>query len=126
MQGDRVCATAGSTAKNWLHWQSMRETPTCRLNELAVWLLPLLCASGRWNCLRGWSEFDLDKAARVLRPLVRRRTGNRHPSCATGDRVAPGAEGLCLRPRTCSCARLIHMKAGLPRKNRLSTSALTR
>lgn len=101
--------------------QSMRETPNFgRLNELAVWLLLALCVRKMELLSAKWSEFDLDKGVWVLRPS-RTKT-----SLAIDIPLpAPVIEWL-LELRVFASGhthlfparRLIHMKAGVPRKNR--------
>jgi integrase len=101
--------------------QSMRETPTFgRLNELAVWLLLALCVRKMELLSAKWSEFDLDKAVWVLRPS-RTKT-----NLAIDIPLAPPVIEWLQELKVFACGhahlfparRLIHMKAGLPRKNR--------
>ncbi len=101
--------------------QAMRDTPTFgRLNELAVWLLLALCVRKMELLSAKWSEFDLDKGVWVLRPS-RTKT-----SLAIDIPLAPPVIEWLVElkvfasghPRLFPARRLIHMKAGVPRKNR--------
>lgn len=101
--------------------QAMRETPNFgRLNELAVWLLLALCVRKMELLSAQWSEFDLDKGVWLLRP-------SRTKTNAAIDipLALPVIEWLkelkvfaCGHSYLFPARRLIHMKAGLPRKNR--------
>jgi integrase len=101
--------------------QAMRDTPTFgRLNELAVWLLLALCVRKMELLSAKWSEFDLDKGVWVLRPS-RTKT-----SLAIDIPLAPPVIEWLVElkvfasghPHLFPARRLIHMKAGVPRKNR--------
>ena len=124
-------ADAGGTESSRDRWlnreelaalaQAMRETPNFgRLNELAVWLLLALCVRKMELLSAQWSEFDLDKGVWLLRP-------SRTKTNAAIDipLALPVIEWLkelkvfaCGHSHLFPARRLIHMKAGLPRKNR--------
>ena len=101
--------------------QAMRETPNFgRLNELAVWLLLAICVRKMELLSALWSEFDLDKGVWLLRP-------SRTKTNAAIDipLALPVIEWLkelkvfaCGHSYLFPARRLVHMKAGLPRKNR--------
>jgi integrase len=101
--------------------QAMRETPNFgRLNELAVWLFLALCVRKMELLSAQWSEFDLDKGVWLLRP-------SRTKTNAAIDipLALPVIEWLkelkvfaCGHSHLFPARRLIHMNAGLPRKNR--------
>ncbi|MBK9442162.1 MAG: tyrosine-type recombinase/integrase [Comamonadaceae bacterium] len=122
---------AGGTEKSRSRWlnreelaalaAAMRETPNFgRLNELATWLLLALCVRKMELLSAKWSEFDLDRGVWLLRPS-RTKTG-----VAIDIPLAPPVvEWLkelkvfsCNHPHLFPARRLIHMKAGVPRKNR--------
>lgn len=101
--------------------QSMRETATFgRLNELAVWLLLALCVRKMELLSAKWSEFDLEKGVWVLRPSRTKM------NLAIDIPLAPPVIEWLQELKVFACGhvhlfparRLIHMKAGVPRKNR--------
>jgi len=122
---------AGGTEKSRSRWlnreelaalaKAMRETPNFgRLNELATWLLLALCVRKMELLSAKWSEFDLDRGVWLLRPS-RTKT-----SAAIDIPLAPPVVEWLKELKVFSCGhhhlfparRLIHMKAGVPRKNR--------
>lgn len=124
-------ADAGGTEKSRDRWlnreelatlaQSMRETATFgRLNELAVWLLLALCVRKMELLSAKWSEFDLDKGVWVLRPSRTKM------NLAIDIPLAPPVIEWLQELKVFACGhvhlfparRLIHIKAGVPRKNR--------
>ena len=122
---------AGGTEKSRSRWlkreelmalaQSMHDTPNFgRANELAVWLLLALCVRKMELLSAKWSEFDLDKGIWLLRP-----TRTKMKAAIDIPLSLPVIEWLKeLKVHSCGhthlfpARRLIHMKAGVPRKNR--------
>lgn len=122
---------AGGTEKSRVRWLSreelaalskaMHKTPNFgRLNELAVWLLLALCVRKMELLSAKWSEFDLDGAVWKLR-LSRTKM----KSAIDIPLAGPVIEWLkelkvfaCGDDHLFPARRLIHMKAGLLRKNR--------
>lgn len=122
---------AGGTEQSRVRWlnreelaalaKAMRETPKFgRLNELAVWLLLALCVRKMELLSSKWSEFDLDNGVWLLRPS---RTKMKS---AIDIPLAPSVVEWLKELKVFACGsdylfparRLIHMKAGVPRKNR--------
>ncbi|WP_428422837.1 tyrosine-type recombinase/integrase [Methylibium sp.] len=122
---------AGGTEQSRVRWlnreelaalaKAMRETPNFgRLNELAVWLLLALCVRKMELLSSKWSEFDLDNGVWLLRPS---RTKMKS---AIDIPLAPSVVEWLKELKVFACGsdhlfparRLIHMKAGVPRKNR--------
>ncbi len=122
---------AGGTEKSRVRWlnreelaalsKAMRETSTFgRPNELAVWLLLALCVRKMELLSSKWSEFDLDNGVWLLRPS---RTKMKS---AIDIPLAPAVVEWLRELKVFACGsdhlfparRLIHMKAGVPRKNR--------
>jgi len=122
---------AGGTEQSRVRWlnreelaalaKAMRETPNFgRLNELAVWLLLALCVRKMELLSSKWSEFDLDKGVWLLRPS---RTKMKS---AIDIPLAPSVVEWLKELKVFACGsdhlfparRLIHMKGGVPRKNR--------
>lgn len=122
---------AGGTEKSRVRWlnreelaalsKAMREAPNFgRLNELAVWLLLALCVRKMELLSSKWSEFDLDKGVWLLRP-----SRTKMKSAIDIPLAPPVVEWLkelkvfaCGSDHLFPARRLIHMKAGVPRKNR--------
>lgn len=122
---------AGGTEKSRSRWlkreelatlaQSMRDTANFgRANELAVWLLLALCVRKMELLSAKWSEFDLDKGIWLLRP-----TRTKMKAAIDIPLSLPVIEWLkelkvhaCGHTHLFPARRLIHMKAGVPRKNR--------
>ena len=122
---------AGGTEKSRSRWlnreelaalaKAMRETPNFgRPNELAVWLLLALCVRKMELLSAKWSEFDFEKSVWTLHP-----TRTKMKSAIDVPLSLPAIEWLKeLKVHACGHAylfparRLIHMKAGIPRKNR--------
>jgi integrase len=101
--------------------QAMHETSNFgRPNELAVWLLLALCVRKMELLSARWSDFDLDKGIWALRPS-RTKTG-----VAIDIPLAPPVIEWLVELKVFACGhmhlfparRLIHMKAGVPRRNR--------
>lgn len=122
---------AGGTERSRERWlnreelatlaQAMRETPNFgRLNELAVWLLLALCVRKMELLSAKWSEFDLEKGLWILQPS---RTKMKS---AIDIPLAPPVIDWLKELKVYACGhahlfparRLIHIKAGIPRKNR--------
>lgn len=101
--------------------QAMRETPNFgRLNELAVWLLLALCVRKMELLSAKWSEFDLEKGLWMLQP-----SRTKMKSAIDIPLAPPVIDWLkelkvyaCGHAHLFAARRLIHIKAGIPRKNR--------
>lgn len=101
--------------------QAMRETPNFgRLNELAVWLLLALCVRKMELLSAKWSEFDFNRGIWLLRPC--RTKMNLAIDIPLAPPVVEWLDELkvfaCGHEYLFPARRLIHMKAGIPRKNR--------
>ena len=101
--------------------EAMRDTPNFgRLNELSVWLLLALCVRKMELLSAKWSEFDLDKGVWLLRPSrTKTNTSIDIPLAAPViDWLKELKVFACGHTHLFPARRLIHRKAGLPRKNR--------
>ena len=101
--------------------EAMRDTPNFgRVNELSVWLLLALCVRKMELLSAKWSEFDLDKGVWLLRPSrTKTNTSIDIPLAAPViDWLKELKVFACGHTHLFPARRLIHMKAGLPRKNR--------
>ena len=101
--------------------EAMRDTPNFgRVNELSVWLLLALCVRKMELLSAKWSEFDLDKGVWLLRPSrTKTNTSIDIPLAAPViDWLKELKVFACGQTHLFPARRLIHIKAGLPRKNR--------
>jgi integrase len=122
---------AGGTEQSRKRWinreeltalaEAMRETPNFgRLNELSVWLLLALCVRKMELLSAQWSEFDLDKGLWLLRPT--RTKMNLAIDIPLAPQVIEWLKEVKVYAGNHAylfpARRLIHMKAGVYRKNR--------
>lgn len=99
----------------------MRETPNFgRVNELAVWLLLALCVRKMELLSARRTDFDLQRG--VWKLLPNRTKTNAYIEIPLAPQVITWLEEVivfsCASRQLFPARRLIHMKNGLPRKNR--------
>lgn len=99
----------------------MQDTPNFgRQNELAVWLLLALCVRKMELLLARWTEFDLERGVWSLHPS--RTKMNQSIEIPLEAPVLRWLEEIqvfsCNSEYLLPARRLIHMKGGVPRRNR--------